>query len=146
MATMPAGHPPRPVIETNIRIVPCEGSRSHDPSPPSSGMAKAAGVVLMGRRKVHKCRICKKRPVWRGGDVKNPGPFCKHCYHKHVWAAGGRSGRKAAPEEISGPVGGIPSATSSAWLEIESTYWRASIHEPIAGDPEATDGDEAIPF
>jgi hypothetical protein len=23
--------------------------------------------------------------VWRGGDVKNPGPVCKKCYHKHVW-------------------------------------------------------------
>ena len=31
------------------------------------------------------CRICKKRPVWVGGDVKNPGSVCKQCYHKHVW-------------------------------------------------------------
>ncbi len=37
------------------------------------------------RRKLRKCRICKKSPVWRGGDVKNPGPYCKKCYHKHVW-------------------------------------------------------------
>ena len=37
------------------------------------------------RRKTRKCHICKKRPVWRGGDVKNPGPFCKKCYHKKVW-------------------------------------------------------------
>jgi hypothetical protein len=22
---------------------------------------------------------------WRGGDVKNPGPVCKKCYHKKVW-------------------------------------------------------------
>ena len=36
-------------------------------------------------RKPRKCRICKKRPVWRGGDVKNPGPVCKKCYHKNVW-------------------------------------------------------------
>ena len=38
------------------------------------------------RRKPRKCRICKKNPVWRGGDVKNPGPFCKKCYHKNVWS------------------------------------------------------------
>ena len=37
------------------------------------------------RRKLRKCRICKKSPVWRGGDVKNPGPLCKKCYHKHGW-------------------------------------------------------------
>ncbi len=35
-------------------------------------------------RKLRKCRICKKSPVWRGGDVKDPGPFCKKCYHKHI--------------------------------------------------------------
>jgi len=35
-------------------------------------------------RKLRKCRICKKSPVWRGGDVKEPGPFCKKCYHKHI--------------------------------------------------------------
>lgn len=35
-------------------------------------------------RKLRKCRICKKSPVWRGGDVKDPGPFCKRCYHKHI--------------------------------------------------------------
>lgn len=37
----------------------------------------------MRKRKPRKCRICKKRPVWIGGDVKDPGPFCKRCYHKH---------------------------------------------------------------
>ena len=35
-------------------------------------------------RKPRKCRICKKRPVWTGGDVKNPGPVCKKCYHQKV--------------------------------------------------------------
>jgi hypothetical protein len=48
------------------------------------------------RRKVRKCCICKKSPVWRGGDVKNPGPYCKRCYHKHVW-----SGRPGADDEQS---------------------------------------------
>lgn len=37
------------------------------------------------KRKERLCRICKKRPVWIGGDVKNPGPVCKKCYHAHVW-------------------------------------------------------------
>ncbi len=37
------------------------------------------------RRKPRKCRVCRKRPVWIGGDVKNPGPVCKRCYHKRVW-------------------------------------------------------------
>jgi hypothetical protein len=37
----------------------------------------------MRKRKPRKCRICKKSPVWVGGDVKDPGPFCKRCYHKH---------------------------------------------------------------
>ena len=27
----------------------------------------------MARRKQRLCRICKKNPVWRGGDVKEPG-------------------------------------------------------------------------
>jgi hypothetical protein len=40
----------------------------------------------MPRRKQQRCRICKKNPVWQGGDVKEPGPYCKRCYHKHVWA------------------------------------------------------------
>lgn len=39
------------------------------------------------KRKPRRCRICKKRPIWTGGDVKDPGPVCKHCYHKHVWPA-----------------------------------------------------------
>ena len=37
------------------------------------------------KRKERLCRICKKRPVWVGGDVKNPGSVCKKCYHAHVW-------------------------------------------------------------
>src|SRR5208337_2493381 len=36
-------------------------------------------------KKQRRCRICKKRPVWTRGDVKDPGPVCKRCYHKHVW-------------------------------------------------------------
>jgi hypothetical protein len=45
-------------------------------------------------KKVRLCRICKKRPVWVGGDVNNPGPVCKQCYHKHVWPE-----RKGAAQE-----------------------------------------------
>jgi hypothetical protein len=36
----------------------------------------------MARKKQKLCRICKKSAVWRGGDVKDPGPFCKRCYHE----------------------------------------------------------------
>jgi len=50
----------------------------------------------MGRKKQRRCRICKKRPVWTGGDVKNPGPFCKKCYHKRVWPEG--QARAKAPK------------------------------------------------
>ncbi|HTU92504.1 MAG TPA: hypothetical protein VMF69_20655 [Gemmataceae bacterium] len=39
----------------------------------------------MSRRKQQLCRICKKKPVWRGGDVTEPGPYCKRCYHKRIW-------------------------------------------------------------
>jgi hypothetical protein len=39
----------------------------------------------MKKKKQRRCRICKKRPVWTRGDVKDPGPVCKCCYHKHVW-------------------------------------------------------------
>ena len=41
------------------------------------------------KRKQRKCRRCKKRPVWRGGDVKNPGPYCKKCYHQRIWVRPG---------------------------------------------------------
>ena len=37
------------------------------------------------KRKQRRCRICRKRPVWKGGDVKNPEGTCKRCYHSHVW-------------------------------------------------------------
>jgi hypothetical protein len=44
------------------------------------------------KRRPRRCRICKKSPVWRGGDVKDPGPFCKRCYHKHI-SRGRKNGR-----------------------------------------------------
>ena len=37
------------------------------------------------KHKQRRCRICKKRPVWIGGDVKNSQGTCKKCYHAHVW-------------------------------------------------------------
>jgi hypothetical protein len=54
-------------------------------------------VCLMSR-KPRKCRICKKRPVWIGGDVKNPGPFCKQCYHKKASPDREAARRGAAPQ------------------------------------------------
>jgi len=54
----------------------------------------------MGKKKQRRCRICKKRPVWTRGDVKNPGRVCKRCYHKHVWPerqARGKRSKSADP-------------------------------------------------
>ena len=50
----------------------------------------------MARKRQKMCRACRKRPVWRGGDVKDPGPFCKKCYHKKVWPAKRSSQQKTA--------------------------------------------------
>src|ERR1041384_7581657 len=51
---------------------------------------------VMARKRQKFCRSCKKRPVWRGGDVKDPGPYCKRCYHKHGWSANRSPGQKTA--------------------------------------------------
>jgi hypothetical protein len=53
----------------------------------------------MARKKPKKCRICRKSPVWRGGDVKDPGPFCKKCYHKNIWSPPTKAKDKASPQE-----------------------------------------------
>jgi hypothetical protein len=58
-------------------------------------------VNMTRKRKPRKCRICKRRPVWKGGDVKDPGPFCKKCYHKHVWSD--RKGRANVPRRSANP-------------------------------------------
>jgi hypothetical protein len=50
----------------------------------------------MARKRQKLCRACKKRPVWRGGDVQDPGPYCKRCYHKHGWPANRSPGQKTA--------------------------------------------------
>ena len=59
------------------------------------------------KRKQRLCHICKKRPIWIGGDVKNPGPVCKRCYHERVWPdrlkRGGQAKQgSAAPEKRDG--------------------------------------------
>ena len=55
------------------------------------------------KRKQRLCHICKKRPIWIGGDVKNPGPVCKRCYHEQVWPErlkrGGRTAEGSAAAE-----------------------------------------------
>ena len=52
----------------------------------------------MKKKKQRRCRICKKRPVWTHGDVKDPGPVCKRCYHKHVWPDRKVAGRTTAAD------------------------------------------------
>ena len=58
----------------------------------------------MSRRKQQLCRIRKKNPVWRGGDVKEPGPYCKRCFHKHVWP--NRPSRRKKGPQVSELFGG----------------------------------------
>jgi hypothetical protein len=45
------------------------------------------------------CRICKQRPIWTHGDVKDPGPVCKRCYHKHVWPERKAAARATPPAD-----------------------------------------------
>ena len=77
-----------------------------------------SGERAMGRRKQRKCRICKKSPVWKGGDVKNPGPFCKRCYHKRVWPQRPGLERKTTNQED----GLSPDAF---WMHSEEEVFRA---------------------
>ena len=49
------------------------------------------------KHKQRRCRICKKRPVWIGGDVKNSQGTCKKCYHAHVWPERQRRRRQKVP-------------------------------------------------
>ncbi len=98
----------------------------------------------MGRRKPRKCRICKKSPVWRGGDVKNPGPYCKRCYHKHVWSGRKVSQRRAKSDRNAEAMESPPIAPSYDWLEIEMAYWDPDVGELVNSDPESTD--DEIPF
>jgi hypothetical protein len=59
------------------------------------------------KKKQRRCRICKKSPIWTRGDVKNPGPVCKRCYHKHVWPE-----RKAAEQAAAPPIDPVDEFTS----------------------------------
>src|SRR5215471_1400515 len=62
-----------------------EGVYSPDvPGVASPGRISSVGRAVMARKKHKRCRSCKKSPVWRGGDVKDPGPYCKRCYHKQT--------------------------------------------------------------
>jgi hypothetical protein len=106
---------------------------------------KAAGENSMGRRKIRKCRICKKSPVWRGGDVKNPGPYCKRCYHKHVWSDRSQAPRRALPDRTAEATETAPLAPPYDWPVIERVPRDSSVRKPIEGDPEWVD-DEEIPF
>ena len=49
------------------------------------------------KRRQRLCCICKKRPVWVGGDVKNPGHVCKRCCHAHVWPERPAAARQEPP-------------------------------------------------
>jgi hypothetical protein len=100
----------------------------------------------MGRKRIRKCRICKKSPVWRGGDVKNPGPYCKRCYHKHVWSGGSGSRRRPTSDRIPDTTDTPPLAASYDWPAMEMVYGESGVHEPIDDDSESIGDDEQIPF
>ena len=57
-------------------------------------------------RKQRICRICRKRPVWTHADVKDPGPVCKRCYHRHVWPDRNARTRASDPTGSAGPSSG----------------------------------------
>ena len=88
-------------------------------------------AAMAKRRKVRKCRICKKSPVWRGGDVKNPGPYCKKCYHKHVWKY--RPGSDDDRDEMAGEdmidflIETVPPPPVLVWIDLS---------EPLRGPDE----------
>ena len=75
----------------------------------------------MPRKKPRKCRICKKRPVWRGGDVKDPGPVCKQCYHKRVWP--GRRAANHAGRVDTDQVAGSGNAEGENRLDAPEDWW-----------------------
>ena len=115
------------------------------------------------KRKPRKCRICKKRPVWTRGDVKAPGPFCKRCYHKHVWSnrpavARRRQTPDATADEIV-PALDAPCDEDWDWSsetdeeppwDLLADYalrppWEAD-EEGVPPGPDSTGDDEPIPF
>ena len=69
-------------------------------------------------RKPRKCRICKKRPVWTGGDVKDPGPFCKQCYHKRSGRTGRAPAKAREPNAIPVCSPRIQYPSISCWIPI----------------------------
>jgi hypothetical protein len=95
----------------------------------------------MRKRKPRKCRICKKKPVWVGGDVKDPGPYCKRCYHKH--RSPGRNRRRDEPPVRYVPFSakrdeppledyGVPfdeNGLPLAWSSDENYYWACIVAE-----------------
>ena len=86
----------------------------------------------MGQRR---CRICKKRPVWKGGDVRNPGPVCKKCYHKHVWRERTAQAKPRKEEAIkcrSRPQNPWPLPTGPASSGEEPLAWFEGTPEELA--------------
>ena len=62
----------------------------------------------MSASRQRRCRICRTRPVWIGGDVKDAQGTCKRCYHQFVWtdrpqakrAGTSRKTPETAPESL----------------------------------------------
>jgi hypothetical protein len=77
--------------------------------------------------------------------VKNPGPYCKRCYHKHVWTGGKGSGRQEA-DDLSERMEDGPVGDSDEGEELEMMNWDPGVHDLLDRLPESTDDDQMIPF
>jgi hypothetical protein len=69
-------------------------------NPVAATVEEAEQAVAKGHRQAL-CRICKKRPPWRGKNC--PPGVCKRCYHKHVWPDV-RAARGEAPPTEAQPM------------------------------------------
>src|SRR5512143_3692402 len=80
------------------------------------------------KRKQRLCRICQTRPVWIGGDVKNPGPVCKKCYHAHVWPERQRRRQKEQAADTPKSDGAVmPTSLGSNLRASRNKRWNAAM-------------------
>jgi hypothetical protein len=73
-----------------------------------------------------RCRICKKRPPWKGKNC--PPGVCKRCYHAHVWPerSGARAGR-APPDEESEPRPMVFDGYHGGFVPVEAASFDVSV-------------------
>ena len=79
------------------------------------------------KRKQRLCHICKKRPIWIGGDVKNPGPVCKRCYHERVWPERLKRGGQAKQGSVAPETEAVATKLGSNLRVSRSNRWIAAM-------------------